>query len=74
MANLVVWHQLKAEFSGHQLSGSFSIEDGMVKVKTLHGEKATRVGSFNPEWVARRLLEELAEEGEHRGEARRGRQ
>jgi hypothetical protein len=34
-----------------------------VKVKTPYGEKATRIGSFNSEWVARRLLEELAAEG-----------
>ena len=63
MANLTVWQQITAEFSGHPLSGSYAIEDGMVKVKTLHGEKATQIGSFNPEWVARRLLEESAEEG-----------
>jgi hypothetical protein len=63
MANLTVWQQITAEFSGHPLSGSYAIEDGMVKVKTPYGEKATHIGSFNPEWVARRLLEELAEEG-----------
>ena len=63
MANLTVWQQITAEFSGHPLSGSYAIEDGMVKVKTAHGEKTTQIGSFNPEWVARRLLQELAEEG-----------
>jgi hypothetical protein len=41
-----------------------------VKVKTPYGEKATQVGSFNSEWVARRLLEELAAEGKHRTEDR----
>ena len=63
MANLTVWQQVTAEFSGQPLSGSYAIEDGMVKVKTPYGEKATQIGSFNPEWVARRLLQELAEEG-----------
>ena len=63
VANLTVWQQITAEFSGHPLSGSYAIEDGMVKVKTTHGEKATQIGSFNAEWVARRLLQELAEEG-----------
>ena len=63
VANLTVWQQITAEFSGHPLSGSYAIEDGMVKVKTPHGQKATQIGSFNAEWVARRLLEELAEEG-----------
>jgi hypothetical protein len=63
MENLIVWQQITADFSGHQLSGSFSIEEGMVKVRTLHGEKATQIESLNPEWTARRLLQELAEEG-----------
>jgi hypothetical protein len=63
MANLTVWQQITAEFSGRPLSGSYAIEDGMVKVKTLHGEKASQIGPFNAEWVARRLLQELAEEG-----------
>jgi len=63
MANLTVWQQVKAEFSGRPLSGSYVVENGVVKVKTLHGEKATQIGSFNPQWLARRLLQELAEEG-----------
>ena len=44
MANLTVWQQITAEFSGHPLSGSYAIEDGMVKVKTPYGEKATHIG------------------------------
>jgi hypothetical protein len=46
MANLTVWQQITAEFSGHPLSGSYAIEDGMVKVKTPHGEKATQRAAF----------------------------
>jgi hypothetical protein len=60
---LTVWQQITAEFSGHPLSGSYAIEGGVVKVKTRHGEKATQIGALNPEWVARRLLQELAAEG-----------
>jgi hypothetical protein len=65
---LTVWHQVTVEISGHPVSGSYTVEDGIVKVKTLYGEKATQVGSFNSEWVARRLLEELAAEGKRRKE------
>ncbi len=65
---LTVWHQVTVEFSGHPVSGSYTVEDGVVKVKTLYGEKAIQVGSFNSEWVARRLLEELAAEGQGRKE------
>jgi hypothetical protein len=60
---LTVWQKVTAEFSGHPLSGSYAIADGMVKVKTLHGEKVSQIGALNPEWLARRLLQELAAEG-----------
>ena len=60
---LTVWQKITVEFSGDPLSGSYAVEDGIVKVKTPYGEKATQIGPFNSEWVARRLLEELAEEG-----------
>jgi hypothetical protein len=63
---LVVWTEITAEFSGHPLSGSYAVVDGIVK--TLYGEKVTQIGSFNSEWVARRLLEELAAEGKRRRE------
>ncbi len=65
---LTVWQQVTVEFSGDPVSGSYTVEDGIVKVKTLYGEKTTQVGSFNSEWVARRLLEELAAEGKRRKE------
>jgi hypothetical protein len=63
---LTVWHHITVEFSGHPFSGSYTVEGGMVKVKTPHGEKETQVGTFNSEWVARRLLEELVVEGKRR--------
>jgi hypothetical protein len=65
---LTVWQQITVEFSGHPLSGSYAVEDGIVKVKTPYGEKATQIGLFNSEWVARRLLEELAAEGKRGNE------
>ena len=60
---LTVWTQITAEFSGQPLSALYAFENGVVMVKTQHGEKVTQVGSFNPEWVARRLWQELAAEG-----------
>jgi len=66
--HLTVWQQITVEFSGHPLTGSYAVVDGIVKVKTPYGEKATQGGSFNSEWVARRLLEELAAEGKSRRE------
>jgi hypothetical protein len=65
---LTVWQQITVEISGHPLSGSYAVEDGIVKVKTQYGEKVTPIGSFNSDWVARRRLEELATEGQCRRE------
>jgi hypothetical protein len=30
---LTVWQQITVEISGHPLSGSYAVEDGIVKVK-----------------------------------------
>jgi hypothetical protein len=42
MANqtLTVWQQITVEFNGHSLTGSYAVENGIVKVKTPFGEKA----------------------------------
>jgi hypothetical protein len=65
MANrtLTVWQQITVQFDGHSLSGSYAVENDVVKVKTPFGEKTDSGSPFNPAWVARRLLEELATEG-----------
>jgi hypothetical protein len=59
---LIVWQQITVEFDGHSLTGSYAVENGVVKVKTPFGEKTDSSSPFNSEWVARRLLEELAAE------------
>jgi len=48
MANLTVWQQITAEFSGHPLSGSYAIEDGMVKVKTRTAKKPLKLDHLTP--------------------------
>jgi len=60
---LTVWQQITVEFNGNSLSASYAVENGVVKVKTPFGEKADSSSPFNSEWIARRLLEELATEG-----------
>jgi hypothetical protein len=58
------WIQITTGFKGRAISGSYMVEDGMVKVKTPRGEKATQVDQgSNPIWAAARLLRELAAEG-----------
>ncbi len=65
MANqtLTVWQQITVEFNGDSFSASYAVENGVVKVKTPFGEKVDSSSPFNSEWMARRLLEELATEG-----------
>jgi hypothetical protein len=63
MAKLTVWERVTAEFDARPVNGSYAVENGMVKVKTSRGQKATQVGVFNSTWLARYLLRELAAEG-----------
>ena len=58
------WIQITTGFEGRAIRGSYAVEDGIVKVKTPRGERATQVeGVTNPIWLAVRLLRELAAEG-----------
>ena len=55
------WIQITTGFNSRAVHGSYAVEDGMVKVKTARGEKATQVeGVSNPIWLAVWLLRELA--------------
>jgi hypothetical protein len=64
MTNLTDWIQITTGFNGRAIHGSYAVEDGMVKVKTAHGERATQVeGVSNPIWLAAWLLRELAKAG-----------
>jgi hypothetical protein len=40
--------QITAEFNGQPLSASYAIEDGVVMVKTPHGEKVTQIDPLIP--------------------------
>ena len=58
------WIQITTGFNYRAIHGSYAVEDGMVKVKTPRGEKATQVeGISNPIWLAVSLLRELAKQG-----------
>ena len=51
-------HTSKSEWG----TGSWAVIDGMVFVRTAHGQKATQVGGSPPETIARLLIRELAGE------------
>jgi len=58
------WIEITTGFNGRAIHGSYAVEDGIVKVKTPRGERATQVeGVSNPIWLAVWLLRELAKEG-----------
>jgi hypothetical protein len=65
MADLADWTQITTGFNGRAIHGSYTVRDGLVKVKTPRGERATQVEDVvsNPIWLAAWLLRELAKEG-----------
>jgi hypothetical protein len=63
MDRLTVWETVTAEFDRCPVSGSYVVEGRVLKVRTLRGQKESPVGVFNPTWLARYLLRELAAEG-----------
>jgi hypothetical protein len=60
MAKLTVWKLFTTAVDGRRITGSWTIEDGIVRVKTLHGEKAAQIRESDPIWLAARLACELA--------------
>jgi hypothetical protein len=58
------WIQITIGVDGRAIHGTYAVEDGIVKVKTPRGERATQVeGISNPIWLAVSLLRELAKAG-----------
>jgi hypothetical protein len=64
MAHLTVWKQFMTAVDDHWIKGSWAIQDGVVKVRTPHGEKAMQIEGRDPLWLAARLACELAAEKE----------
>jgi len=60
---LTVWQQITVEISGHPLSGSYAVEDGIVKVKTRASPIRRRHNGLVPRsgaWArAREIIEEF---------------
>jgi hypothetical protein len=64
MDDLTVWQALLIVDKGRTVSGSYAVQQGMVRVKAARGEKARRLDEgLHPIWLAGRLLSELAAEG-----------
>jgi|SRR5437588_7551054 hypothetical protein len=62
--DFIVWREVQIKFLGRTIVGSYALSrDGLVTVKTSTGEKATQLGGSPAEFIAKRLLRELAVEG-----------
>jgi hypothetical protein len=61
--SLELWREIKAEYNGRIIKGSFKLIDGKVDLRTAHGSKTDQLGGRTPEQVAKNLLRELAREG-----------
>jgi hypothetical protein len=59
----ILWNEIKTEFRGRAINGSYAVENGTVTVRTAIGQKTARLIGPAAIWIARRLLRELAAEG-----------
>jgi hypothetical protein len=71
VAASIIWREITTVFKGRVVRGSYAVENGTVKVKTAHSEKATQLKGTNAIWAAGRLLRELASEGKAQAERKR---
>jgi hypothetical protein len=63
VAQPIIWKEITTAFKGRAIGGSWAVEDGVVKVRTTLGEKATPLEEADGVWIAWRLLREMAAEG-----------
>jgi hypothetical protein len=62
--DFIIWREVQIKFLGRTIVGSYALsQDGLVTVKTPTGEKTTQLGGSPAEFIAKRLLRELAVEG-----------
>jgi hypothetical protein len=59
----IIWKEITTAFNGRMTGGSYTVESGIVRVRTSLGEKVAELEGTNTVWVAWRLLREMASEG-----------
>jgi hypothetical protein len=57
------WKEITVAFDGRPVSGSHTVENQIVAVRTPHGVKSREVRTMDPTSLAFRLLREPAAEG-----------
>jgi hypothetical protein len=67
MDNILNQREVTIEFEGRTVTGTYTVWSGMITVSTALGKKATQVGGMGSQlaldWLAKRMLRELAQEG-----------
>jgi len=59
----IIWKEITTAFKGRMTGASYTVENGIVRVRTPLGEKVAELGGANVVWVAWRLVREMASEG-----------
>jgi hypothetical protein len=56
------WKPVEIKVHGRKVRGTYYVENGIVTVTSLYGEKSKQVGNSSPESIARLLLRNLHDE------------
>jgi hypothetical protein len=67
MSNVLNQREVTIEFEGRTVTGTYTVWSGRIMVSTALGKKAMQVDGIGSQlaldWLAKRLLRELAQEG-----------
>ena len=63
MAAPIIWKEITTAFEDRTIVGSWAVEEGHVRVRTVLGEKSAPLDEADGVWLAWRLLREMAAEG-----------
>ena len=56
--------RVTVERDGKQYSAAYTIEKGLITVRTVYARKSTQLGSTPPEVLAKQLLGEMIDAGD----------
>lgn len=56
--------RVTVERNGKQYSAAYTLEKGVITVRTVYARKSTQLGSSSPEVLAKLILSEMIDAGE----------
>jgi len=57
---VVIWNAARTKM----LTGTYTVKDGSITVRSVHGKKSTQVGGMTPKALAKIMLRELADDAD----------